>query len=84
MPMLTRGGGSEGALYQGSRPSRRHDAAPRCPEEAELAIVLTTTWMLATGRRLHQHPTLHDLDCEQLIDFWADGLLVPVETAATR
>ncbi|QXJ23338.1 hypothetical protein AGRA3207_004479 [Actinomadura graeca] len=49
-----------------------------------MAIVLTTTWMLATGRRLHQRPTLHDLDCEQLIDFWADGRLVSVETAGKR
>ncbi|WP_242882708.1 hypothetical protein [Actinomadura litoris] len=38
-----------------------------------MAIVLTTTWMLVTGRRLHQYPALHCLDSEQLIEFWAEA-----------
>lgn len=51
-------------------PSARH--GPRSADEALIGVALTTQWMLVTGRRLRQDPTLHDLDLDELIDFWAD------------
>jgi hypothetical protein len=38
-----------------------------------MAIALTTTWALVTGRGPRcGHPLLHDLPVPELIDFWAD------------
>jgi hypothetical protein len=45
---------------------------PQAGEEFELALALTTQWMLITGRRLGQHPLLHGLSPEELLEFWAE------------
>jgi hypothetical protein len=51
---------------------RRPPHGPQSPDEAIVGIALTVRWMLITGRRLDQRPELHELSCDQLIDFWAD------------
>jgi hypothetical protein len=45
---------------------------PQSDDERLMAIMLTTQWMLITGRLLGRHPLLHHLGPEALIDFWAD------------
>lgn len=53
-----------------------HPAAacgPQSDDEAMIAIMLTTTWMLVTGRRLLcDRALLHDLSAPELIEFWAE------------
>ncbi|QXJ23380.1 hypothetical protein AGRA3207_004524 [Actinomadura graeca] len=61
-----------------------------CPldlDEAALELILTTHWMVTTGRRLYERPVLHQLGAEELIDFWADDRLVapvPASSGGTR
>lgn len=62
----------------------RPDVGPRDPDEAMLEMLLTTTWMLATGRRLYQRPAMHRLSPEELIDFWADDNLATQKAARRR
>lgn len=46
---------------------------PLSGDEAMIAILLTTTWMLVTGRRLLcDVALLHDLSAPELIEFWAE------------
>ena len=43
-----------------------------------MAIALTATWALVTGRRPRAgRPLFHDLPVPELIDFWADDHLPP-------
>jgi hypothetical protein len=58
------------AVRTGARPPFVH--GPQSPDEVVIGVVLTTRWMLDTGRRLDQAPLMHDLTGDQLIDFWAD------------
>lgn len=48
---------------------------PRSADEFLIAIALTTTWALVTGRRPRPAPLIHDLPARDLIDFWADDHL---------
>ncbi|MFG2004355.1 hypothetical protein ACGFNU_34875 [Spirillospora sp. NPDC048911] len=58
--------------------SQHPPTGPRSADEAMLAMVLTVTWRLITGRRLTDQATLlHDLPRDQLIDFWADDHNAP-------
>jgi len=51
---------------------------PQSADDLVIAIALTATWMLATGRRLRcDMPLLHDLNARELIDFWADDHITP-------
>ncbi|ROO84278.1 hypothetical protein EDD29_1798 [Actinocorallia herbida] len=43
---------------------------PRDCAEESLAVMLTTEWMLRTGRRLGDRPLLHRLDAAALVEFW--------------
>jgi hypothetical protein len=53
-------------------------AGPRSAEEVVIAIALTTTWALVTGRRPRAGlPLFHDLPAHELIGFWADDHLAP-------
>jgi hypothetical protein len=58
------------AVRRGARPPFVH--GPQSPDEIAIGVVLTTRWMLDTGRRLDQVPLMHNLTGDQLIDFWAD------------
>ncbi|SEG48008.1 hypothetical protein SAMN04489712_105452 [Thermomonospora echinospora] len=53
-------------------PMRPADHGPCSAEEVTLGVALTTTWMLATGRRLNQPPLAHHLPADQLLEFWAE------------
>ncbi len=44
-------------------------------DDASLACVLISTWVLHTGRALRRDVPPGDLPAEELIDFWADPLL---------
>jgi hypothetical protein len=44
-------------------------------DDALLARVLISTWVLHTGRALRRDVPPSDLPAEELIDFWADPLL---------
>jgi hypothetical protein len=44
-------------------------------DDALLARVLISTWVLHTGRALRRDVPPCDLPVEELIDFWADPLL---------
>ncbi|GAB2853269.1 hypothetical protein GCM10022221_60920 [Actinocorallia aurea] len=46
---------------------------PRDGAERTLALLLTTHWMLVTGRRLAGPPLLHHLDRGALEEFWCGG-----------
>jgi hypothetical protein len=51
---------------------------PQSPDDVVMGIALTTTWMLATGRRLRCGvPLFHDLAAPELVDFWADDHIEP-------
>jgi hypothetical protein len=63
----------------GTRPPYVH--GPRSPDEVVIGVVLTTRWMLSTGRRLDQIPLMHDLTGDQLIDFWADDHRTQIQAA---
>jgi hypothetical protein len=59
-------------------PSPHQLRGPQSADDVVIAIALTTTWMLATGRRLRSDmPLLHDLNARELIDFWADDHITP-------
>ncbi|MFB9831430.1 hypothetical protein [Actinoallomurus acaciae] len=45
---------------------------PHTADDRVIAMALTATWMLTTGRRLRDVPMFHDLSVPDLIDFWAD------------
>jgi hypothetical protein len=58
--------------------SARQVRGPRSADDVVIAIALTTTWVLATGRRLRcEQPLFHDLNVHELIDFWADDHITP-------
>jgi hypothetical protein len=58
--------------------SARQVRGPQSPDDVVIAIALTATWMLTTGRHLRcDVPLLHDLNVLELIDFWADDHLTP-------
>jgi hypothetical protein len=44
------------------------------PAEQTLALVLITTWALATGRTLRTDVSPDRLGGDELIDFWSDPL----------
>jgi hypothetical protein len=51
-----------------------HSMGPRSDDEL-IAYLLIRTWMLNTGRVLRSDVPPHDLTEQELVDFWADGLM---------
>lgn len=52
--------------------------APQSADDVMMAIALTATWALVTGRRPRAgRPLFHDLPVPELSDFWADDHLPP-------
>jgi hypothetical protein len=56
------------------RESREHGQPWGTPAEQTLALVLITTWALATGRTLRTDVSPDRLSRDELIDFWSDPL----------
>lgn len=53
--------------------SAQNIRGPQSADDVVIGLALTTTWVLATGRRLCcDVPLFHDLPAPELVDFWAD------------
>jgi hypothetical protein len=61
------------AVARGARPV---GASCSPAEQALLALILITTWALATGRTLRADVPPDQLTERELIEFWADPLIV--------
>ncbi len=66
-----------------TRPSFFRPVAWPGDEDVLLARVLTTSWSLATGRRLRVGVPPELLTEDELISFWADDLIATARTSGT-
>ena len=66
--------GETGAIRRRTPASRTADHDAR-DDDADLARLLITSWMLATGRALRADVPPHLLSQDELITFWADDQL---------